>query len=141
MTPEGPGDRMESGLNTHAEPIPVLQFLNIANPQDEFFMVTFAERPQLVDDFTQNVEKLHAELLATRPKGRTALLDATYLGLTQMREGKHPREAILIISDDGDNHSRYMEGEIRLAVKEADAVIHAIGIFDRHFARNGASWP
>jgi hypothetical protein len=56
MTPEGPGDRMESGLNTHAEPIPVLQFLNMANPQDEFFMVTFAERPQLVDDFTQNVE-------------------------------------------------------------------------------------
>jgi Ca-activated chloride channel homolog len=69
----------------------VLQFLNTTNPQDEFFMVTFAERPQLVDNFTQNVEKLHAELLATRPKGRTALPDAIYLGLTQMREGKYPR--------------------------------------------------
>jgi Ca-activated chloride channel homolog len=112
----------------------VSQFLRTANPQDEFFMITFAERPQLVGDFTQNVEDLQAKLLFTRPKGRTALLDAIYLGLTQMREAKYRRKAILIISDGGDNHSRYVEGEIKLAVKEADVVIHAIGIFDRQFA-------
>ena len=112
----------------------VVQFLRTANPQDEFFMITFAERPQLVGDFTQKVEDLQAKLLFTRPKGRTALLDAIYLGLTQMREAKYRRKAILIISDGGDNHSRYVEGEIKLAVKEADVVIHAIGIFDRHFA-------
>ena len=112
----------------------VLQFLKTANPQDEFFMITFAERPQLVGDFTQNLDNLQAKLLFTKPKGRTALLDAIYLGLTQMREAKYPRKAILIISDGGDNHSRYTEGEIKLAVKEADVVIHAIGIFDRYFA-------
>ena len=112
----------------------VLQFLKTANPQDEFFMITFAERPQLVVAFTENVENLQAQLLITRPKGRTALLDAIYLGLTEMREAKYRRKAILIISDGGDNHSRYVEREIKLAVKEADVVIHAIGLFDRHFA-------
>ena len=111
----------------------VLQFLKTANPQDEFFLITFAEAPQLVGDFTQNVEALQTKLLFTRPKGRTALLDAIYLGLTQMREAKYPRKAILIISDGGDNHSRYTEGEIKHAVREADVVIHSIGIFDRYF--------
>jgi Ca-activated chloride channel homolog len=111
----------------------VLQFLKTANAQDEFFLITFAEAPRLVGDFTQDVETLQTQLLFTRPKGRTALLDAIYLGLTQMRGAKYPRKAILIISDGGDNHSRYTEGEIKHAVREADVVIHSIGIFDRYF--------
>lgn len=112
----------------------VSQFLKTANPQDEFFLITFAEMPQLVGDFTQDLETLQTKLLFTRPRGKTALLDAIYLGLSQMREAKYPRKAILIISDGGDNHSRYTEGETKLAVREADVVIHTIGIFDRYVA-------
>ena len=37
---------------------------------------------------------------------------------------------MLIISDGGDNHSRYSESDIRKYAREADVQVYAIGIFD-----------
>src|SRR5437868_9584459 len=110
------------------------EFLKTANPQDEFFIITFADQPEEVSDFTSSVEDIQSKLLYTFPKGRTALLDAIYMGLTNMRHAKYPRKALLIISDGGDNHSRYTEGEIDSIVKEADVAVYAVGIYDRYFA-------
>ena len=67
------------------------------------------------------------------PKGRTALLDAIYLGMNRMRKAHYEKKALLIISDGGDNHSRYTEGEIKSMVREADVQIYGIGLFDRDF--------
>jgi Ca-activated chloride channel family protein len=111
----------------------VVEFCKSANPQDEFFMVTFSDTPQMAEDFTQNVDEVQNKLLITMPKGRTALLDALYLGMHKMREAKNRKKALLIISDGGDNHSRYTEGEIKSLVKEADVMIYSIGIYDRYF--------
>ena len=111
----------------------VVEFFKTANPQDEFFMITFADKPQELSDFTSSVEDIQGRLLYTVPRGRTALLDAIYLGVTKMRQAKYPKKALLIISDGGDNHSRYTEGEIRSMVKEADVLIYAIGIYDHYF--------
>jgi Ca-activated chloride channel family protein len=110
----------------------VTQFCEMANPQDEFFMITFAESPRLVADFTDSPERIENELLMTGPKGRTALLDAIYMGLRKMRSARYGRKALLIISDGGDNHSRYSERELKTAVKEADVMIYAVGIYDRY---------
>ena len=76
---------------------------------------------------------VHFHATYTVPKGRTALLDAIYLGISKMRQAKYPKKALLIISDGGDNHSRYTEGEIKNLVKEADVLIYAIGIYDHYF--------
>lgn len=111
----------------------VVEFFKAANPQDEFFMIGFNDRPEEISDFTQNVSDIQGRLLYTNPKGRTALLDAIYMGVNKMREAKYPRKALLIISDGGDNHSRYTESEIRSMVKEADISIYAIGIYDHFF--------
>jgi len=111
----------------------VTEFFKTANPQDEFFLITFADRPEEVSDFTQSVEDLQGKLVFTVPKGRTALLDAIYLGISKMRQAKYPKKALLIISDGGDNHSRYTEGEIKSLVKEADVMIYSIGIYDHYF--------
>ena len=111
----------------------VLEFFKTANPQDEFFMITFADRPEEVEDFTSSIEDIQGKLIYTVPKGRTALLDAIYLGISKMRAAKYPKKALLIISDGGDNHSRYTEGEIKSVVKEADVLIYAIGIYDHYF--------
>ena len=111
----------------------VSEFFNTANPQDEFFMIAFADKPQQVTDFTQSVEDIDDRLLDVAAKGRTALLDAIYLGLNKMRDAKYGRKALLIISDGGDNHSRYNEGEIKNLVKESDVQIYAIGIYDHYF--------
>ena len=108
----------------------VVEFFRTANPQDEFFMIAFNDRPELVSDFTTSIEDIQGKLVYTLARGRTSLLDAIYLGLNKMREAKHQKKALLIISDGGDNHSRYTENEIRSIVKEADVQIYAIGIFD-----------
>jgi Ca-activated chloride channel family protein len=111
----------------------VIEFFKTANPQDEFFMITFADKPEEISDFTQSVEDIQGKLVYTVPKGRTALLDAIYLGVSKMRQAKYQKKALLIISDGGDNHSRYTEGEIKALVKEADVLIYAIGLYDHYF--------
>jgi Ca-activated chloride channel family protein len=112
----------------------VVEFFKTANPQDEFFMITFADKPEQISDFTQSIEDIQGKLVYTIPKGRTALLDAIYLGISKMRQAKYPKRALLIISDGGDNHSRYTEGEIKSVVKEADTLIYAIGLYDQYFS-------
>src|SRR5256885_3693497 len=111
----------------------VIEFFKTANPQDEFFMITFADKPEEIADFTSSVDDIQGRLIYTVPKGRTALLDAIYLGVSKMRQAKDPKKALLIISDGGDNHSRYTEGEIKSMVKEADVMIYSIGIYDHYF--------
>ena len=113
-----------------------VQFFKTANPLDEFFLVTFNERAELTSTFTNSVEDLQSRMLLTAPKGRTALLDAIYLGLSQMRGAHNAKRALLILSDGGDNHSRYNENDIKRLVKEADTQLYAIGIFDPLGYRN-----
>jgi Ca-activated chloride channel homolog len=110
----------------------VVEFFKTANPQDEFFMITFSDEPEEVSDFTSSVDEIQNKLVFAVPRRRTALLDAIYMGVSKMRQAKYPKKALLIISDGGDNHSRYTENEIRSLVKEADVMIYAIGIYDRY---------
>jgi Ca-activated chloride channel family protein len=107
----------------------VIEFFKTANPLDEFFMITFNDRPQLRADFTKSVEDIQGKLVYTVPQGSTALLDAIYMGISKMKDARNAKKALLIISDGGDNHSRYTEGEIKSMVKEADVQIYSIGIF------------
>ena len=107
-----------------------IQFFKTANPQDEFFMVTFSEQAQLTSPFTTNVEDLESRMLSASAKGKTALLDAIYLGLSQMRGAHNGKRALLIISDGGDNNSRYNEKDIKRFVREADTQLYSIGIFE-----------
>jgi len=109
----------------------VVDFFRSANPEDEFFLVTFSDRPQLLVDFTSSVEDIQKRLPSAVPQGATSLLDAIYLGVNRMRQAHNDRKALLIISDGGDNHSRYTEDEIADMVREADVQIFAMGIFDR----------
>jgi Ca-activated chloride channel family protein len=116
-----------------------LQFFKTANPQDEFFLIGFNDRAGLLSPFTDNVEELQTRMLTVSAKGATALLDAIYLGLTQMRNARRSKRALLIISDGGDNHSRYSERDIKRLVREADTQLYSIGIFDP--IRYGARTP
>jgi Ca-activated chloride channel family protein len=112
----------------------VMEFFKTANPQDEFFMITFSDEPEEITDFTSSVDEIQSKLVFAVPRRRTALLDAIYMGVTKMRHAKYAKKALLIISDGGDNHSRYTENEIKSVVKEADVMVYAIGIYDRFFA-------
>jgi Ca-activated chloride channel family protein len=108
-----------------------VQFFKTANPQDEFCLVDFNDRAQLASPFTPSVEELQDRLMYTSAHGQTALFDGIYLGLSQMKGAQNPKKALLIISDGGDNHSRYSETDVRKYLKEADVQLYAIGIFDQ----------
>ena len=108
----------------------ILQFIKTANPQDEFFVIGFNDRPELIEDFTNSMEDIQARLATVRAGHRTALLDAIYYGVAKMKDARHERKALLVVSDGGDNRSRYTEGEVRAQVREADVEIYSIGIFD-----------
>src|ERR1051326_7257506 len=111
----------------------VQQFFRAANPEDDYFVITFNSEPHVAADTTQSLGSIEASLAQATPAGRTALLDAIYLGIQKAHHAKYKRRALLIISDGGDNASRYSSKEIRRLVQEADVQIYAVGIFDSIF--------
>jgi Ca-activated chloride channel family protein len=110
----------------------VRQFCDEANPQDEFFVITFSDVPNLATNFTDRPEEVQNALLTAQSKGRTSLLDAIYMGIRKMKDARYSRRALLILSDGGDNHSRYSERDVKNAVKESDVLIYAVGTYDRY---------
>ena len=110
----------------------VRQFCEASNPADEFFLVTFSDDPRLATDFTNRPEELENALLTAQAKGRTSLLDAIYMGIRKMKTAHYARRALLILSDGGDNHSRYNDRDVKRAIKEADVLIYSVGTFDRY---------
>jgi len=105
-------------------------FFRSANPEDEFFLVEFNDRPRLTMALTSNIEEIQNRLTFAQSRGRTALLDAIYMALHEMKKSRKPRKALLVISDGGDNSSRYTEHEVRTLVRESDSLLYAIGIFE-----------
>lgn len=106
------------------------QLFKTANPEDEFFLVQFNNRPELSVGFTTNTEDIQNRLTFTQAKGRTALLDGVYMAMNHMKKARNPRKAIIILSDGGDNSSRYTESEVKNLVREADVQVYAMGIFE-----------
>jgi Ca-activated chloride channel homolog len=104
------------------------QFIRSANPEDEFALVVFSDQARLLRKFTQDTEAIQNQMLFVQPNGQTALLDAIVLSLEEMRHARYSRKAILIISDGGDNNSRYTVNEVKQRVRESDVQVHAIGI-------------
>jgi Ca-activated chloride channel family protein len=109
----------------------VQQFCEASNPQDEFFLITFADEPRLATEFTTHADEIQNDLLTARSRGRTSLLDAIYMAVTKMRAARYARKALLILSDGGDNHSRYTEHDVKAAVREGDVAIYAIGTYEQ----------
>jgi Ca-activated chloride channel homolog len=111
-------------------------FFRTANPEDEFFLVEFNDQPKLVVPLTKNYQDIQNQLTFAQSKGRTALLDAIFLALHEIKNSKLQRKALLIISDGGDNSSRYTEGEVKNRVRESDVLIYAMGIFEPDSSRS-----
>lgn len=114
------------------------EFFETANPDDEFFLVEFNDHPSLVTPLTSDTEEIQNQLTFAQSKGRTALLDALALSLHELKRSTKKRKALLIISDGGDNASRYTERELRRMVREGDVLIYAVGIYEP-FAVRGRS--
>jgi Ca-activated chloride channel homolog len=107
-----------------------IQFLRTMNAQDEAFLIEFGDRATLTVGFTSQIDEIQNKLTSAESGGLTAMFDGAQLALHEMQKAKNPRKAILIISDGGDNNSRYSAREIESLVREADVQIYAMGIFE-----------
>jgi Ca-activated chloride channel family protein len=106
------------------------RFIATSHPSDEYFLIAFNKRAQLLLDRTRDGEAVLRKLTLVQPRENTALYDAVYLGVDKVTKGAHQKRALLIISDGQDNASRYNFGEVRRLMKESDVVTYAVGILD-----------
>ena len=111
----------------------IVEFFNNANPDDEYFAITFSDRPRVLASSERSLDELQQKLITVEPGGATAMLDAVYLAMSELRSARYARKAIVIVSDGGDNASRYTFREIKGMVQESDVQIYAIGLFDKFF--------
>jgi Ca-activated chloride channel family protein len=109
-----------------------------AGAGDQIFLMTFADHPEMRVPLTRDHESIAAGLTGVQANGATALIDAIYLALAEVRTSAHSRRALVLISDGGDNASRYHEAELRRYAQESDTQIYSIGIVEG--AVNQAGW-
>lgn len=119
---------MKGRIERSAEAIK--QFLKTSFPEDEFYLIRFNDTPTLMNGFTRNPDAILRSLSGTQPAGWTALHDAICLGLQQMKSAKNSRRALFLLTDGGDNNSRYSASEVRDLVRESDVRVYSIGLFE-----------
>lgn len=120
------------------------ELLRESNPEDEFSLIVFNRKAKLVVPFTHETGEIEGHLGEIRAEGRTALFDAIHLAIVEMKQSRYKRKAVVILSDGGDNQSRYTEREVRAAIWESDVQIYAVGIFDlgaSHLPKEEAQGP
>ena len=113
----------------------VLNLFKSSNPDDEFRVITVSSKPSSIADIGASLEEVCEHLNQIRPSGFTSLWDAMYLGVSGFKEARFSKKAMVVISDGGDNHSRYTESEIKSMLEESDALVYAIGLFDPRASR------
>jgi Ca-activated chloride channel family protein len=104
------------------------RFFEISHEEDEYFIVAFNDKPRLVQDFTTSPSEIMSRVIFVKAKGNTALYDATYIAIEKAKQGRHPKKALLIISDGEENNSRYSGKELRRLLQESGVQIYSIGI-------------
>lgn len=106
------------------------EFFQNANPDDDYYVITVSDKPTLVADASQSTNTILAQLAAIEPRGMTALYDSIYLGVNKLRSSRYKRRAMIIVSDGGDNRSRYTLKEVKSLLEESDILTYSIGVFD-----------
>jgi Ca-activated chloride channel homolog len=104
------------------------KFIQTSHDSDEYFLIAFNSRAQLLLDKTRDGNSVLNKLTFVETKSQTALYDACYLGIEKVQRGTHRKRALLLISDGQDNDSRYTFNELRKLLKESDVTLYAVGI-------------
>lgn len=107
------------------------RFVQLSNDSDEYFLLGFNERPQLLLDWTRDGKTVLDKINSLQFKGQTALYDACYSGIEKVMSGAHKKRVLLLISDGLDNSSRYNWKELQNFLKKSDVLIYAVGLFER----------
>jgi Ca-activated chloride channel homolog len=118
---------MKDNNNIRKAKSAISRFLQAENPEDECFLITFNHRANLAQEFTDGNSSVRNIVAFQKPGGKTAIYDAVYLGLDQVKRGKNEKKALILITDGEDNSSRYSPAEVRDFAKESDVQLYGIG--------------
>ena len=102
------------------------RFLELSHPSNEYFLVGFNYRPQLLADWTSDHTRIVNQLSDFYTYGNTAFYDAAYLAVDKLQNSRHSKRALLLISDGQDNTSRYTFNELRDLLRSAGLLIYSI---------------
>ena len=102
------------------------QFLGFANPEDEFFLVEFNSAPNLLIPLTSDTGDIRAEILLSKSGGSTALVDALYMAMNEIKKSSKSKKALVVVSDGGENNSRYTSREMKTLVRESDVLVYSV---------------
>jgi VWFA-related protein len=101
---------------------------DLLSPDDEVFLMSFADHPDLIQDWTTDRDRVMRSLGRVHPHGGTAMYDAVAEALPIAQRGKHRKKAIVIISDGNDTNSTTDVTSLRGLIREQEVLIYAIGI-------------
>jgi Ca-activated chloride channel family protein len=123
------------GAKIQQERNAIKELINSSNSQDDFSLVIIRDEPRVISHFGDSVSEMQQKIGAIQPDGVTALWDGMYLAIQELRNATYRRRAMIVISDGGDNNSRYTQSELKSLLQEADIELYAIGLFDRNARR------
>jgi Ca-activated chloride channel homolog len=113
----------------------VLDLFKSSDPEDEFRVIMVSSKPASIADIGASLTEVSERLCDVHPSGFTSLWDAMYLGISDFKRARFQKRAMVVISDGGDNHSRYTQSEIKSILEESDTLVYAIGLFDPRASR------
>jgi len=107
-----------------------LNLVRASNPQDQVFLVNFADEYFLDQDFTSDIGKLREALEKIESRGGTALYDALIASADHLKKnGKLDKKVLLVVTDGEDNRSRDpLEQAIEHVAENGGPTLYAIGI-------------
>ncbi|MGO8790248.1 MAG: VWA domain-containing protein [Terriglobia bacterium] len=110
-----------------------LAFAHHSNPEDQMFVVHFNEHVTfgLPADtpFTDKTSELQVALSKFKTSGETALYDALAAAIEHLKMGDRDKKVIIVVSDGGDNASKYKLSQILAMAEKSDAIIYTIGVY------------
>jgi VWFA-related protein len=101
---------------------------DLLGKDDELFFMEFANRPDLIQDWTTDRRAISRAVARVNPAGGTAMYDAVADAVPIVETGKHTKKALLVISDGNDTNSRLDVPELRQLIRESEVLVYALGV-------------
>jgi Ca-activated chloride channel family protein len=101
---------------------------DLLGPEDEVFLYRFDSRPERLQGWTTDRERIAAQIRRIQPRGATTLYDAIAEAIPLAATGRHRKKALLIISDGNDTSSYTRIPELKKLIRESEVLVYAIGI-------------
>ena len=104
------------------------RFLESLGPTDDIFLMSFSAKPKVEQNFTSDRKKISKALHKVKLGNRTALYDTIEQGIQKIRDGKHEKKALLLVTDGQDTTSRIRLDQVMADIRQSHVLLYCLGI-------------